>query len=62
MNISEDRYEEIARRIASDDSPVGIDAERTHVWILDLLLRMEARLERIEERIGDERPATGPPI
>jgi len=49
---------EVARRIeeeiASADSPVGIDAKKTHVIILHLLMQMERRLKRLEESIGLE--------
>lgn len=48
MKVPEDIYERIADEIASDSSPVGIDAKKTHVIILHLLLEMERRLEQIE--------------
>lgn len=52
LDISPDRYDEIAGEITSDSSPVGIDAKKTHVLILHLLLEMRQRLDRIEERLG----------
>ncbi|CAN5599329.1 hypothetical protein BH23BAC4_BH23BAC4_00170 [soil metagenome] len=52
LSIPRERYEEIARQIASAESPVGIDAEKTHVVILHLLLDLNARLARIEERLS----------
>ncbi len=48
MQIPEATYRAIEREIASDESPVGIDAKKTHVMILHQLRVIEARLERIE--------------
>jgi hypothetical protein len=53
LSVPRERYEEIVRQIASDDSPVGIDAKKTHVIIIDLLLDLDARLARLEERITE---------
>ncbi len=53
MEVPEDVYREIARQIASDQSPVGIDAKKTHVMILHQLARIEARLERIEAALRE---------
>lgn len=50
--ISVEEYERIARLIESDESPVGIDAKKTHVIILHLLEEMAARLRRIEDRLA----------
>ena len=43
-----DDVQAIERLIASDQSPVGIDAKKTHIIIIRKLLEIEARLERIE--------------
>jgi hypothetical protein len=51
LSVPRETYEDIARQIASADSPVGIDAEKTHVIILHLLLDLNSRLARIEERL-----------
>ena len=48
LDITRERYEEIARQIQSADSPVGIDAEKTHVLILAKLEEIERRLDRLE--------------
>ncbi len=40
--------ERLTQLIASDDSPVGIDAKKTHVLILHKLEQIEARLARLE--------------
>lgn len=50
LEVPPHEYEELRRQIASDDSPVGIDATKTHVLILKKLLDIEARLERLEAR------------
>ena len=55
LDVPPNEYEELRRQIASDDSPVGIDATKTHVLILKKLLDIEARLARIEERIESDR-------
>lgn len=41
-------YDALARAIASDESPVGIDTKKTHVVILHLLLDLQNRLARLE--------------
>lgn len=51
MEIPRDAYEALEREIASEESPVGIDARKTHILILHRLERLEARLERLEERL-----------
>ena len=50
MEVSPQDYERIAAMIHSDESPVGIDAKRTHVMILYLLEQIEQRLARLEEQ------------
>ena len=44
-------YDKIAQEIHSDTSPVGIDAKKTHILILQKLIKIEERLERLEGRI-----------
>lgn len=53
MSDGDAEYERIAREIESDESPVGIDAKKTHVLILQKLARIERRLTRLEERMGE---------
>ena len=55
MNVPEERYQEIASAIFSEDSPVGIDAKKTHVMILYLLEQIEQRVARIEEQLETSR-------
>ncbi len=52
-DIPESEYEAIERLIASDDSPVGIDAKKTHVLILHTLMNIEKRLARLEAAAGE---------
>jgi len=46
----QEQYEAIAREIHSDSSPVGIDAKKTHILILQKLINIEKRLERLESK------------
>lgn len=46
--VPESEYDAIEELIASDDSPVGIDAKKTHVLILHMLMSIEKRLSRLE--------------
>jgi len=48
-------YEEIAKVIHSDKSPVGIDAKKTHILILNKLQEITERLERLEQHHNDEK-------
>ena len=52
MKIPDKDYQRIDEEIHSDQSPVGIDARKTHVMILYKLEQIEARLQRLEEQIG----------
>ena len=54
-------FERIAAQIVSEDSPVGIDAKKTHVMILLALERLEKRLAKIEQQLADRDPAPTPP-
>jgi len=51
FEIDPKTYEEIAKVIHSDESPVGIDAKKTHILILNKLQELSDRLERIEQNI-----------
>ena len=51
MEIPESDRQRIAATIHSDASPVGIDAEKTHVLILHKLERIETRLAALEARL-----------
>ena len=49
MEIPEDEYKDIEKLIDSKDSPVGIDAKKTHVIIIHKLMEIEKRLEKLEK-------------
>jgi len=48
INVPDDVYNDIEKLISSENSPVGIDAKRTHIIILHKLIEIERRLERLE--------------
>ena len=50
MEIDEHTYKKIGELIHSDDSPVGIDAKKTHIYIIYKLNQIEARLDALEKR------------
>ncbi|MGH1383474.1 hypothetical protein [Kordia sp.] len=52
LEIDPTTYQEIAKVIHSDQSPVGIDAKKTHILILNQLQEINDRLERIEKQIA----------
>lgn len=49
FDIDTKTYEEIASAIHSDNSPVGIDAKKTHILILNKLQELCDRMERMEQ-------------
>ena len=60
-DIDKDVYERIEKLIGSADSPVGIDAKKTHVLILHKLTQIEQRLARLERQaeLGGDRRSAG---
>jgi len=52
LSMSSDEYERIKSEIESSDSPVGIDAQKAHVIIIQKLLEIERRLAMVEDRIA----------
>ena len=50
INVPDDVYNDIEKLISSENSPVGIDAKKTHIIILHKLIEIERRLEKIEEK------------
>lgn len=52
--ITKEAYDAIAKQIHSDTSPVGIDAKKTHILILQKLGDIEKRLERLEKKLDDK--------
>ena len=47
-----EQYEAIAKEIHSDISPVGIDAKKTHIMILQKLIYIEQKLEQLEGKLN----------
>ena len=54
FEIDSGTYKEIASAISSDESPVGIDAKKTHVIIINKLIELNERLERIEKLLAKQ--------
>lgn len=54
LEIEKQTYEAIAKEIHSDKSPVGIDAKKTHIIILEKLIQLETRLDRIEQKLDQQ--------
>lgn len=51
LEVPRELYDAIAQMIHSDTSPVGIDAKKTHILILEKLIRIEERLGQIEQKM-----------
>ena len=51
LDVPAEDAERIEEVIGSAESPVGIDAKKTHVIIIQKLEEIERRLERIEQRM-----------
>ncbi|MCH7878376.1 MAG: hypothetical protein IH914_03560 [candidate division Zixibacteria bacterium] len=47
VNIPEDTYRKLEELITSADSPVGIDAKKTHILILHKLTEIERKLDSL---------------
>lgn len=54
LEIEKEKFDAIAKAIHSSTSPVGIDAKKTHVIILEKLLQIEQRLAEIEEKLAEK--------
>ena len=57
MDIDKKTYDQIADMIHSNDSPVGIDATRTHVYIIHKLNQIEKRLDALEQQRDGRKPS-----
>ena len=49
LEVDDDKKEEIGKAITSADSPVGIDAKKTHIIIINKLIEIEKRLDALEK-------------
>ena len=47
MNVPQEIYERLEKYITSDESPVGIDAKKTHILILYRLMEIERKLDNL---------------
>lgn len=54
LSIEKEKFDAIAAAIHSETSPVGIDAKKTHVIILEKLIQIEERLAAIEAKLAKE--------
>jgi hypothetical protein len=52
MNIPQEEVDRIERIIASDASPVGIDAKKTHIIIIHMLEKMQKQLDEMDVRLS----------
>ena len=53
FDIDQKTFDEIAEVIHSDNSPVGIDAKKTHILILNKLQEITERLKLIEKKMSN---------
>jgi hypothetical protein len=51
LKVNQKDYNAIGEEIQSDESPVGIDAKKTHIIIIQKLLEIEKRLDRLEKEL-----------
>ena len=49
LEVENDEKVKIEKVITSADSPVGIDAKKTHIIIIHKLLEIEKRLAKLEQ-------------
>ncbi len=54
FEIEQKKYDEIAELIHGDESPVGIDAKKTHILILNKLEELSQRMDRIEKKLNEK--------
>jgi len=49
LDVEDDIKSQIEKVITSEDSPVGIDAKKTHIIIINKLVEIEKRLDALEK-------------
>ncbi len=49
LEVENEKKAEIEKVITSEDSPVGIDAKKTHIIIISKLVEIEKRLDTLEK-------------
>ena len=52
LSVDQKVFEQIAAEIHSETSPVGIDAKKTHILILEKLIAIEERLKALENKLA----------
>jgi hypothetical protein len=57
VDVPREQYEALARALASDQGPAGIDAKKRHGATLHVLLDLRERPGRLERRLDE---ADGP--
>lgn len=60
LNMPDEEYDQIKNEIESSDSPVGIDAQKAHVIIIQKLLQIERRLDAIEDQVASASRSDAP--
>ncbi|HKJ31274.1 MAG TPA: hypothetical protein VKA34_05565 [Balneolales bacterium] len=55
MQIPKEEYEKLAKEIENLESPVGIDAKKTHIMILYKLHEIEDRIDQLEKQLLDKK-------
>ena len=51
MDVPHEAYEKLEKYIASDESPVGIDAKKTQILILHKLMEIERKLDNLSHTV-----------
>jgi hypothetical protein len=54
LEVDDAKKAEIGKVIGSEDSPVGIDAKKTHIIIINKLFEIEKRLAKLEEKLAEK--------
>jgi len=49
LEVDDEKKAQIEKVITSEDSPVGIDAKKTHIIIINKLVEIEKRLIALEK-------------
>lgn len=49
LEVDNEKKAQIEKVITSEDSPVGIDAKKTHIIIINKLVEIEKRLDALEK-------------
>jgi len=51
MDVPHEAYTRLEKYITSDESPVGIDAKKTHILILYKLMEIERKLDNLSHKV-----------